>query len=117
MSNRDVADRPDAGIHTFDILGWWSVHEKIFLLLSKAAKKYLAIQATSCASEKTFSTGGATVICKRTKLDPTNVHYLVYWEEKFPKIKLTRPRLEDDEERDLEEQYQQEEEPQAEDED
>ena len=101
-------------IQTFDILGWWSVHEKIFPLLSKAAKKYLAIQATSCASERTFSTGGATFSCKRTKLDPTNVHYLVYCKENLLKIKLTRPRLEDDEERDLEEQYQQEEEePQA----
>ena len=37
MSNRDAAGRPDAGIHTFDILGWWSVHEKIFPFLSKAA--------------------------------------------------------------------------------
>ena len=115
MSNRDIADRPDAGIQTFDILGWWSEHVKIFPLLSKAAKKYLAIQATSCESERTFSTGGATVSCKRTKLDPTNVHYLVYCKENLPKIKLTRPRLEDDEERDLEEQCQQEEQPQEED--
>ena len=45
---------------------WWSVHEKTFPLLSKAAKKYLAIQATSCALERTLSTGGATVSCKRT---------------------------------------------------
>ena len=115
MSNRDVDERPDAGTNTCDILGWWSVHEKIFPLLSKAAKKYLAIQATACASERTFSTGGATVSCKRTKLDPTNVHYLVYCKENLPKIKLTRPRLENDEARDLEEQFQQEEEPQAED--
>ena len=90
------------------------MHEKIFPLLSKAAKKYLAILATSCASKRKISTSGATVSCKRTKLDPINVHYLVYCKENLAKIKLTRPRLEDDEERDLEEQYQQEEEPQAE---
>ena len=111
MSNRDIADRPEAGIQTFDILGWWSVHERIFPLLSTAAKKYLSIQATSCASERTFSTGGATVSCKRTKLDPTNVHYLVYCKENLPKIKLNRPRLEDDEERDMEDQCQQNDEP------
>ena len=51
-----------------------------------------------------------TVSCKRTKLDPTNVHYLAYYKENLPKIKLTRPRLENDEERGLEEQCQQEEE-------
>ena len=105
MSNRDVADRPSAGTPTFDVLGWWSVHDKIFPLLSKAAKKYLAIQATSCASERTFSTGGATVSNKRTKLDPTNVHYLVYCKENMDKVKLVRPRVEDDEEKDLEEQF------------
>ena len=117
MSNRNIADRPDAGIQTFDILGWWSEHEKIFPLLSKAAKKYLAIQATSCASERpSLLVEPPTVSCKRTKLDPTNVHYLVYCKENLPKIKLTRPRLEDDEERDLEEQCQQEEEPPVEEE-
>ena len=31
MSNRDGADRPDKGTQTFDVLGWWSAHEKIFL--------------------------------------------------------------------------------------
>ena len=77
MSNRDAADRPDLGTPAFDVLGWWSAHEKIFPLMSKAAKKYLAIQATSCASERTFSTGGATVTTQRTKLDPTSDCLLV----------------------------------------
>ena len=27
MSNRDIAERPEAGINTFDILGWWSGQE------------------------------------------------------------------------------------------
>ena len=61
MSNRDAADRPEKGTPAFDVLGWWSAHEKIFPLMSKATKKYLAIQATLCVSERTFSTGGATV--------------------------------------------------------
>ena len=111
MSNRDIADRPEAGIQTFDILGWWSVHEKIFPLLSKGVKKYLSIQATSCASERIFSIGGATDSCKRSKLDPTNVHYLVYCKENMPKVKFNRQMLEDDEERVMEDQCQQNDEP------
>ena len=75
--------------------------------MSKAAKKYLAIQATSCASERTFSTRGATVTTQRNKLDPTNAHYFVYCKENLPTIKLVRPRLEDEEEK---EQYQNEDE-------
>ena len=56
-----------------------------------------------------FSTGGANVTTPRTIFDPTNVHYLVYCKENLPKIKLVRPRLEDEEEREMEEKYQNEE--------
>ena len=78
--------------------------------MSKAAKKFLAIQATSCASKRTIPTGGAAVTIQKTKLGPTNVNYLVYCKENFPKIKLVRARVEDDEEKDLEEKYENEEE-------
>ena len=76
---------------------------------SKAAKKCLATQAASCASERTFSTGGANLTTQRTKLDPTNVHYLVYCKENLPKIKLARTRVEDEEENNFEEQENEEE--------
>ena len=105
MSNRDAADRPDEVAPAFDVLEWWSEHEKIFTLISKAAKKYLAIQATSCASERTFSTGESTVITQRTKIGSNNVHYIVYCKENLPKIKLVRPRLDDEEKKEMEEQY------------
>ena len=72
----------------------------------KICQNYLVIQATSCASERTFSSGGATLTTQKTKLDPTNVYYLVYCKENLPKIKLVRPRLDDEEEREMEEQFQ-----------
>ena len=78
MNNRDAADQPNKGTPSFVVLGWW----------------YLAIQAASCASEMTLSTGGATVTTQRTKLNPANVNYLVYCKQNLPKIKLVRPRLE-----------------------
>ena len=111
MSSRDAADRPKKGTLSFNVLGWWSSHETIFHLMSKADNNYLEIQATSCASKRTSSTGGSTVITQRTKLDPTNVHYLEYCKENLlPKLKLARPRLEDEEEKEFEEQYQDEDE-------
>ena len=54
-------------------------------------------------------TGGATVTTHRTKLDPTYVNYLFYCKDKLPKLKLVRPSLEDDEEREMEEKFQNEE--------
>ena len=38
-------------------LDWWKVHHTQFTILSLMAKKYLSICATSCASERVFSTG------------------------------------------------------------
>ena len=89
-----------------DILGWWKEHQKVYPLLAKCARKYLACQATSCSSERTFSTGGNTVSYKRTKLDPTNVHMLVYCKDNLPKIQIQKLVLEDNEEKDLEEECQ-----------
>ena len=89
-----------------DILGWWKEHQKVYPLLAKCARKYLAVQATSCPSERTFSTGGNTVTYNRTKLDPTNVHMLVYCKDNLPKIQIQKLVLEDEEEKDLEEECQ-----------
>ena len=63
----------------------------------------MAVQATSCSSERTFSTGGQTVTWSRTKLDPTNVHMLVYCKDNLPIVNIRKLRLEDNEEKDLEE--------------
>ena len=86
-----------------DVLDWWKNNHKFYPLLAKCAKKYLAVQATSCSSERTFSTGGNTVTCSRTKLDPTNVHMLVYCKDNLTKITLQKLKLEDDEEKATEE--------------
>ena len=53
-------------------------------------KKYFCIQATSCSSERTFSTGGNVVTNKRTKLDAENVHMMVYIKDNLNKVKLDR---------------------------
>jgi hypothetical protein len=52
------------------VLEWWRGHDKSnrLRLLCKLARKYLAMQATSAASERVFSAGGNTVTAKRYSL-------------------------------------------------
>ncbi|XP_073457240.1 E3 SUMO-protein ligase ZBED1-like [Aquarana catesbeiana] len=46
-----------------DPLEWWKQHQPNFSRLSRLARKYLAIPATSAPSERVFSVGGGIVTC------------------------------------------------------
>ena len=59
-------------------LSWWKQEERRLPLLSKVAKKFLCICATSVSSERIFSTGGHIVSDNRTCLKPQMVDYLVF---------------------------------------
>ncbi|XP_050990678.1 E3 SUMO-protein ligase ZBED1 [Labeo rohita] len=48
-----------------DPLTWWQVHQVDFPHLSKLARKYLCIPASSSSSERLFSTSGNVVTCQR----------------------------------------------------
>ena len=80
------------------VLQYWRMHCREFPMLAKLAKKYFCIQATSCNSEQTFSTGGNVITAKRSKLDPNNVHMLVYLCENLGKVKLAKLLVENEEE-------------------
>ena len=61
-----------------DILIWWKVHEPNFPLLSKLAKKYLAVPATSTESERLFSYAGLVVNYLRTCLTGEHAEWLIF---------------------------------------
>ena len=71
--------------------------------MANLAKKYLAIQATSCSSEKAFSTGGRTVPATRTRLKTTNVRMLVHVKENMDKVQLKNFKTNTAEEKNAEE--------------
>ena len=54
--------------------------------LSKMARKYLGIVATSVPSERLFSATGNIVSAKRSSLDPTNVEKLVFLHDHLPAV-------------------------------
>jgi len=51
-----------------DPLGWWKINEKRFPNVAILARDVLAIQASSVASESTFSTSGNLVSDTRSRL-------------------------------------------------
>ncbi|GAA6085058.1 zinc finger BED domain-containing protein 1-like, partial [Tachysurus ichikawai] len=59
-------------------LDWWRKHHVHLPTLSKVAKKYLCIPATSAPSERVFSSGGNIVTCLRSCLKPEKVNMLVF---------------------------------------
>lgn len=61
-----------------DPLDWWKRHEPNFTRLSRLARKYLAIPATSAPSERVFSVGGGIVTCNRACLKPAVVDRLIF---------------------------------------
>jgi hypothetical protein len=61
----------------FDLLSWWKVNSHRFPVVSRMAKKFLIVPATSVSSESTFSTGGRTLDDYRSSLNPSMVEALV----------------------------------------
>ncbi|XP_048857122.1 E3 SUMO-protein ligase ZBED1-like isoform X2 [Brienomyrus brachyistius] len=61
-----------------DPLNWWHVNKVSFPLLSKMAKRYLCIPATSVSAERVFSTAGDIVTAQRSTLTPEHVDQLLF---------------------------------------
>lgn len=65
-------------------LAWWQKNKSSFPHLSKLARKYLCIPATSSPSERLFSTSGNIVSCQRASLKPQKVNMLVFLAKNLP---------------------------------
>ena len=60
------------------ILTWWRSHENKYPNLSRVARWFLGVQATSVASERVFSVAGDILSAKRSQLKPENVNTLIF---------------------------------------
>ena len=72
-----------------DPLQWWKVQSHSYPILSKFAKKYLAVCATSAASERLFSTSGKIVSPLRASLKPEKVDVSLSCKEPVTMMHLT----------------------------
>ena len=56
-----------------DVMNWWKNHAETYPNLSRLARDYLGISATSASSERLFSSGSNLITDKRNRLkDDTN---------------------------------------------
>lgn len=58
-------------------LDWWREHQHRFPVLSKLARDYLAVSATSCACERTFSAAADVCTPSRGGMVPKTMERLV----------------------------------------
>ena len=70
----------------FDILSWWKSMSTQFPRLSKTAKYYLCIPATSTTSERSFSIANDIITKKRNRLKPETVEKLAFLKNNFSYI-------------------------------
>ncbi|KAK6180910.1 hypothetical protein SNE40_008875 [Patella caerulea] len=61
-----------------DPLAWWHEHQVTFPRLSKYARMYLSIPATSCSSERLFSWAGMISTKSRNRLHPKTVNQMLF---------------------------------------
>ena len=78
-------------------LHWWSVHQHLYPNVSKLARKYLCVVATSVPSEQLFSTAGNVLSVKRTTLLPENVEKLIFLHDNLPPLSLPYKRCNQEE--------------------
>ena len=64
-------------------LAWWKHNAVRYPILSKLAKKYLTIPATSVPSERAFSFGGHIANVKQSCLQPSSVNMLIFLAETY----------------------------------
>ena len=69
---------------TADPLKHWKLKSRDYPLLSLVARKWLAVPASSAASERMFSSAGLTVSKKRTLLGTARVSTLVFLKTAWP---------------------------------
>ena len=69
-------------------LAWWKNKQTKFTILSKINRDYLAMQASSVPSERSFSSSGFTVTDMRSRLHPMTVRSVMCLKSLFKCVGL-----------------------------
>jgi hypothetical protein len=80
---RSMPDLESCAASPGDPLRWWKENSNALPNLSKLARKYLAIPATSAPSERLFSVAGLTISEQRSTLRPDNAETLIFLKQNW----------------------------------
>lgn len=70
-----------------DPLAWWGQHVADLPILAQFARQYMCIPASSCASERVFSTSGNICSPRRSRLSEEHLDILVFLAKNLNKTK------------------------------
>ena len=86
---QDIMKHPGSTVFS-DPLQWWRVHKNKFPRVWQLAKVYLAIPATSCPSERAFSTSGNVLTQKRCQMKSDMASETIFATENIDIVKELR---------------------------
>jgi hypothetical protein len=72
-------------------LEWWGRNAQNFPILTQLARKYLAIPATSVASERLFSDAGHLISPLRNRLNPALVGKMLFLKRNMKVMEVFAP--------------------------
>jgi len=77
---------------TVDVLDWWRRNQEIYPNLSRMARDFLAIPATSVPSERIFSEAGQIITSRRNRLNADTVRACIcldsWWSSDVASFKI-----------------------------
>lgn len=76
---------------SFDVLGWWREHRELLPQLSRLARKYLCMMATSVPSECLFSSAGELLSNKRNRLSSSLVDDILFLRSAMRYVEVILP--------------------------
>jgi hypothetical protein len=83
---------PELNIYS-DPFVWWRDHKERFPILSKLARIYLPVPATSTPSERLFSSAGNLLTAKRTRLNPELFNRLMFLKKNASFVESIHPKF------------------------
>ena len=90
VATDNMPPTPPPSCRRTTLSGWWKQHGHLFLTMSRHARRYLAIPATSFLVELFFSVTGQVDAARTAFLSPDTLTLVVFMHETLPLVRNIR---------------------------